>query len=163
MPTVYYFCNIEQYKSVIAQIFQDSSQPMFTVWASAEITTFSESCVGGSPSESIEWYIKGQVSSWSYDFAPPPPTLDQRHTGRLRKRDNWRTFGGVWEEPNHTTVRKPNPLYLYFIIQSSLVPQPLSHLLFISFVSILLSDSYPAFFLLIATTSNKNFLKVQKL
>jgi hypothetical protein len=25
------------------------------------------------------------------------------------------------------------------------------------------SDSYPAFFLLIATTSNKNFLKVQKL
>ena len=26
-----------------------------------------------------------------------------------------------------------------------------------------LSDSYPAFFLLIATTSNKNFLKVQKL
>ncbi len=33
---------------------------------------------------------------------------------------------------------------------------------FLEFLKVL-SDSYPAFFLLIATTSNKKFLKVQKL
>jgi hypothetical protein len=38
--------------------------------------------------------------------------LDQRHTGRLRKRDNLLTGerGEVGEEPKHTTARKPGPL-----------------------------------------------------
>jgi hypothetical protein len=46
---------------------------------------------------------------------PPPPSpspvrkLDQRHTGRLRKRDSLLTGEvgeGMGVEPNHTTVRK---------------------------------------------------------
>ncbi len=89
---------------------------------------------GPHAAESIEWFIKGQASSWSYDFAPPPPSpLDPRHTCRKAEKERQLAHvQGVCEEPNHTTVRKPNPLYLYFIIQSSL-----SHLLFIFFVSIL--------------------------
>jgi hypothetical protein len=38
--------------------------------------------------------------------------IDQRHTGRLKKRDSFVTGEeeGVVEEPNHTTARKPGPL-----------------------------------------------------
>ncbi len=56
----------------------------------------------------------------AYDLAPPDPLaplspgskLDRRYTGRLRKRDFFlrRGEGGVGEEPNHTTERKPGPL-----------------------------------------------------
>jgi hypothetical protein len=46
---------------------------------------------------------------------PPPPhpvsKINRRHTGRLIKRDNLLTGEGVGEEPNHTTARKPGPLY----------------------------------------------------
>ncbi len=50
---------------------------------------------------------------------PPPPSpvskfdRRRRHTGRLRKRDNWLTGEGgrgLLEEPNHKTARKPAPL-----------------------------------------------------
>ncbi len=68
-------------------------------------------------SESIECFIEGQALSWPYDLAPRPPTplspvckLDQRHSGRLRKRDNLLTGVGVWEEMNQTTAREPGPL-----------------------------------------------------
>jgi hypothetical protein len=52
---------------------------------------------------------KDQASSPSYDLAPPPPypvrKLGRRHTGRLRKKDNFLTGEGGGEEPNHTTAR----------------------------------------------------------
>jgi hypothetical protein len=50
-----------------------------------------------------EWFIDGQAFSRSYDLAhrptpsqPPPPTskVDQRHSGRLRKRDELRMERG---------------------------------------------------------------------
>ncbi len=40
-----------------------------------------------------------------------PSTLDQRDTGRVKKRDNLLTGeGGRGSGPNHMTVRKPGPL-----------------------------------------------------
>jgi hypothetical protein len=45
--------------------------------------------------------------------------LDRRHTGRLRKRDNYcgRGVVGVGKEPNHSTARKPvTPKYLEYFI-----------------------------------------------
>jgi hypothetical protein len=68
-----------------------------------------------------ELIIEDQAFSPSYDFAPSPfpstPSppvnkLDQRNTGRLRKKDNL-LMGegeGVGEEPNHTKARKLGPL-----------------------------------------------------
>ncbi len=51
---------------------------------------------------------------WFFSHPLPPPSpvskLDLRHTGRLRKRDNLLTEGGVGEEPNHKTARKTDPL-----------------------------------------------------
>ncbi len=41
--------------------------------------------------------------------------LDRRHTGRLRKRDKLLTGegrGGLGEEPNNKTTRKPGPLWI---------------------------------------------------
>jgi hypothetical protein len=71
-------------------------------------------------SQTIDGFIEGQAFPRSYDLAPrpAPPTfpvtkLDQRHTGRLRKKDKSLTGGGgsgVGEDPNHTTTRKPGPL-----------------------------------------------------
>ncbi len=73
-----------------------------------------------SKTESIEWFIEGQVSS--YDLGPPHPLpspvrkLDRRHTGKLGKRNNLLTGGegvdggGGWREPNQTTEKKPGPL-----------------------------------------------------
>jgi hypothetical protein len=55
--------------------------------------------------------------TYKSDPTPPPPPspvskLEQRHTGRLRKRDNLLTVEEekVGEEPFHTTTRKPGPL-----------------------------------------------------
>jgi hypothetical protein len=49
----------------------------------------------------------------AHPFAPPSPVSksDSRHTGRLRKRDNFLTGEGeggkgVLEEPNHSTEKK---------------------------------------------------------
>ncbi len=71
-------------------------------------------------SQTIDGFIEGQAFPRSYDLAPrpAPPTslvtkLDQRHTGRLRKKDKFLTGGGgsgVDEVPNHTTEREPGPL-----------------------------------------------------
>jgi hypothetical protein len=56
-----------------------------------------------------------QAFSPSYDLAPSPSSpsavskLDQRHTGRPRKRDNLGE-SGRGREPNHTTAGKLGPL-----------------------------------------------------
>ncbi len=77
----------------------------------------------------IEWFIEGQAFSRSSDLAPPPtppPTsqLSVSSTGDTpvdweRESSCWREGGGggIGEEPNHTTARKPGPLQ---IIQDSL-------------------------------------------
>ncbi len=53
--------------------------------------------------EGINWFIEGQAFLRSFYLAPLTPTpspfpvgkLDQRHTGRLRRRDNWlMRYGG---------------------------------------------------------------------
>jgi hypothetical protein len=60
--------------------------------------------LGGDGTESSEWFIEDQAFSPSYDLAPPPSPspslspvrkLDRRHTGRLRKRENFLTREGV--------------------------------------------------------------------
>ncbi len=78
---------------------------------------------------------------------------------------------------------QPNSFYKQYCIWNYFLSQNISHLSLGSLAPVIkftfkyildfsenfemasigLSDSYPAFFLLIATTSNKNFLKVQKL
>ncbi len=66
-------------------------------------------------SESIfESFIEGMALSRPYDLAPrpsPPPSpvckIDRRQIERLRKIDNLLTGEGVWEEPNHTSAKKP--------------------------------------------------------
>ncbi len=58
----------------------------------------------GPKQESIEWILKGQAFSWSYDGSSPTPSpaskLDRRHTGRQRKRDIL-SRGWVGEKPTY--------------------------------------------------------------
>ncbi len=69
-------------------------------------------------SESIEWFIKSQAFSRSYDLVPRPLTLTSvsstGDTQEDREREavcRWEVGGrGVGEEPNHTTARKLGPL-----------------------------------------------------
>jgi hypothetical protein len=69
-------------------------------------------------SGSSHWIIEDKLSRrrMTWLLSPPlPPSpvskLDRRHSGRLRKRDNMQAGEGRGKEPNHTTARKPGPLY----------------------------------------------------
>jgi hypothetical protein len=70
---------------------------------------------------SRECIIEDQAFSPSYDLSPlpppipPPPTstvskLDRRHTGRLRKGDNFLRVGGCEGGAKSYQARKPGPL-----------------------------------------------------
>ncbi len=68
-------------------------------------------------SGSIEWSIaRTRLFSPSYDLAPPHPStvskLDRRHTGSLRKRDNFLMVErgrGLGRRQNHTTAARNSP------------------------------------------------------
>ncbi len=64
--------------------------------------------------ESIEGFIEDQAFSRLYDLAPPPlPSARQATHRKIEKEKhlaNGRRRGGVGEEPNHPSARKPGPL-----------------------------------------------------
>jgi hypothetical protein len=74
----------------------------------------------------MECYTEDQAfsrfgSSPTLPYPSPVSKLDQRHTGRLRKRGNLLTSDGgkgVGKEPNHTSTRKPFPLDIYSILSA---------------------------------------------
>jgi hypothetical protein len=74
-----------------------------------------------SDTESIEWFIENKAFSRSYDSAPPHPLLYPSPDSKLSlllslpmcRRSSLLTGergGGLREEPNHMTSRKPGPL-----------------------------------------------------
>ncbi len=75
-----------------------------------------------SEAETIRWFIEGQAFSSAYDLAPHSPLSRQYVVSDFLCAVGRRECVGGGEpngkEPNHTTARKPGPLY---IIQYSLL------------------------------------------
>ncbi len=68
----------------------------------------------GGGTESIEWFIEDKAYDW-----PPPPLSPPSVSSPGHTQEDWETEttcsregggGGLGEEPNHTTARKPGPL-----------------------------------------------------
>ncbi len=119
---VQFFSNLTFFNSVV--YFQDVEENIFTlskkVWL--KVSAWSENILAAGSKGKEYWNIYGGPGLfavvWFGSYLPLSPypacKLNGRHTGRLRKRDNFLTEkgrGGA-EEPNHTTSRKPGPLYI---------------------------------------------------